>query len=277
MQENQTPHSPNVLRRPRSRSFLRDLAGPFSATRARRLVALFAVTFAVAAERDAFALQGGEDASTLPVLIDQQHGLSDKFQVSLLASTTLASKYTEGTGLSLNLQYNFIDIIGLELVGAFYLSDEAQILSTIRQQDVPAVKEGNRAREPDLADMAQMQWVAAANVVVIPIYGKISFVSEWNPSYDLYLVAGGGVVGTRRGRVDETIARPAGTEITPDSYDSGVSGMFNFGGGLRLFLTDLIAVRLEVRNYFYGDPDADGLTNALVGQLGVQLSFGGEG
>ncbi len=212
----------------------------------------------------AHALQGGEDASTLPVLIDKQYGLASKFQVSLLFSTALATKFTEGTGGTLNLQYNFIDQLGLELVGGFYGTSEAQILREIRAQI--------RGNDPQLSDMHQMQWVAGLNLVWVPIYGKFSFASEWNPSFDLYLLAGGGVAGTRRG-IDPTI-------------ETAIAGSFSFGGGLRFYLVDALALRLDVRNYYYADPDAgnptargddtiEGFTNALMGQVGLQYSFGG--
>lgn len=227
-------------------------------------------------ERPAWALQGGEDASTLPVLIDKKGGLAGKLQTSLFFSTTLATKFTESTGVTLNLQYNFIDQLGIEVMGGFYAASEAQILEEIRTKV---------SFEPVLSDMHQMQWVAAANLVWTPIYGKISFASEWNPTFDLYLLAGGGVVGTTRdigagnAAVDRNPQNP--TEIDTDA----IAPHFNFGGGLRIFIVPEFGIRLDVRNYFHDDPDGgltaedgvviSGLTSALVGQVGVQFNFGG--
>lgn len=218
----------------------------------------------LAAERNARALQGGEDASTLPVLIDKKSGLAGKIQFSLLGATTLASKFTESTGGVLNVTYNFDDQFGLELTGGFFNASEVQLVEDIRAQ----------ATTPDLqfSDLHQLQWLAALDFVWVPIYGKISFASEWNPSFDLYILAGGNIVGTQRQAAN-------GTE-TDTAFG------FNFGGGLRVFILPWFAIRLEVRDYFYADPDSgetnvardeeiSGLTNVLLGQAGFQFSFGG--
>ncbi|MEO1230837.1 MAG: outer membrane beta-barrel domain-containing protein [Myxococcota bacterium] len=266
MQENETPPSLPVARR----------AGGDLGKRHLRVVATtLALALSLAGlPRSAWALQGGEDASTLPVLIDKKSGLAGKFQISPMFSTTLASKFTESTGVNLNLQYNFIDQLGIEVVGGFYAAGEAQILEQIRAEI---------NRDPLLSDMHQMQWLVAGNLVWTPIYGKISFASEWNPSFDLYLLAGGGVVGTNR---DVATSGPV-----PNTSESDVAPHFDFGGGLRIFVLPWLAVRLDVRNYFYEDPDAgemsedattenpdgliSGFTNVLAGQVGVQFSFGG--
>lgn len=271
MQENETPPSLPVARQ----------AGSDLGKRRRRVI-LTAVALALSLAglpRSALALQGGEDASTLPVLIDKKSGLAGKFQVSPMFSTTLASKFTDSTGVSLNLQYNFFDQFGIELAGAFYAASEAQILDQIRSEI---------NRDPLLSDMHQMQWLAAGNLVWTPIYGKISFASEWNPSFDLYLLAGGGIVGTQR-NVDAGGVDANGSRLL--TAESDIAPHFNFGGGLRIFVMPWLAVRLDVRNYFYADPDSgemsedmstenpdgliSGFTNALVGQVGVQFSFGG--
>lgn len=279
MHENDTPHSLTTARR-LPRSVGRPRSGLESAARPLLLLAGFsAATLAV--EPDARALQGGEDASTLPVLIDKKYGLAGRLQLGAMFSTTLATKFTESTGGTLNVQYNFIDQLGLELTGGFYSSSEAQILEEIRTQLGAGV-------DPQVSDMHQMQWLAALNLMWVPIYGKISFASEWNPSFDFYVLAGGGVVGTKRGI-------SSATSILPDSSETDIAPMANFGGGLRIFVMPMFAIRLDVRNYFYADPDAgeqtftgddptnqdddgtiSGLTQALVGQVGVQVNFGGD-
>lgn len=270
MQPNDTPPSLTAVRRlPQGDEGRPSPAHRASRRHAPRWLVLFGglAALAIGTPKPALALQGGEDPATLPVLIDKQAGLADKLQLSAFFSTTLATKFTESTGATLNVQYNFIDQFGLELVGGFYATSEAQIVEEVRAE---------LADDPILSDLHQMQWVAALNAVWVPLYGKISFASEWNPSFDLYLLLGGGLVGTNR-------AREVGGVLTDES---DTAPQFNFGGGLRIFIIPLVAVRLDIRNYFYADPDAgeltargteiSGFTNALVGQVGVQLSFGGD-
>jgi outer membrane beta-barrel protein len=228
----------------------------------------------------ALAFQGGEDASELPVLINKEAGLAERLQLSAMFSTSLAAKYTEAIGGTLNVQYNFIDMLGVELTGGFYGTSEADVLEEIRVRI--------DGEDPSVSDLHQMQWLVAANVVFVPIYGRISFASEWNPSFDLYLLAGGGVVGTNRG-LDTNM------DAVVDASENEVTPQFNFGGGLRIFIVPDVAIRLDVRNYYYLDPDEgeqtrsggdatdpddtgeiSGFTQALVGQVGVQFNFGGD-
>lgn len=275
MQENELPPSPFAIRPPHRRAPGRASGRHFGAHRALLAATGLAVAFA-AGEPTALALQGGEDASTLPVIINKQSGLEGKFQVSLNFSTTLATKYTDSIGGTLNLQYNFNDWLGVEVLGGGFAVSEAQVLGSIRGSVT--------GFDPKLSDMGGMQWMAGANVVIIPIYGKISFASEWNPSFDLFLVGGGGVVGTARGEVNGAPA--AGLAVEPDTFRSSVEPMFNFGGGLRFFITPEWAIRFDVRNYFFTDPDTgnetvketeiSGFTSALTGQAGIQWSFGGD-
>ncbi len=66
----------------------------------------------LAGERTALALQGGEDPSTLPVLIDKRYGAGGRHQLALFFSTPLVSKFVESTGGYLSYTYNFTDLIG---------------------------------------------------------------------------------------------------------------------------------------------------------------------
>ena len=126
-----------------------------------------------------------------------------------------------------------------------------------------------------------MNWLANLDVMVVPIYGKMSFASELDPSFDLYFVAGGGVVGTKRTLSD-------GADASAPGGSGTVVPAFNFGTGLRFYFSRLIALRMELRDYFYPDPgfkedentgakqSQDGFTWNLHFQAGLQFSFGGE-
>lgn len=213
----------------------------------------------------AWAFQGGEDSSEWPGLLNKRSGTAGTIQASLLFSRTLVSKFTESTGTLVALQYNFWDSFGVELNGALYDSSEASVLSEVREQI---------SRDPGLSDMHQISWLAGASAVWVPLYGRISFASEWNPSFDLYLLAGVGMAGTRRKRDEGQTA----VETT---------NQFSVGGGMRIYLLRSVAVRFDLRNLFYDDPDRgqisdnnsgqpiSGFTNMLLGQLGVQVHIGG--
>jgi len=208
----------------------------------------------------AYALQGGEDPALLPVLIDKRFGSDGVHQVAAQFSTAMATKFIEGTGAYLTYGYNFTDILGLEVGGAFILGSESKIMSQVRVQ-FPN-------QEPPLSDLYQLQWMANANFMLVPLYGKMSFASEFDPGYDLYITAGAGAGGVRR---------QLGQEGRSGQFDSKVSPIFNIGLGLRFYLTKMIALRVELRDFFFPEPDSakSGFTWNLHFQGGVQFNFGG--
>jgi outer membrane beta-barrel protein len=218
----------------------------------------------------AHALQGGEDPSQLPVLIDKRFGNRGVLQLSALFSTAMATKYVEGTGAVIGIGYNFSDLLGLELQGAFFAAQETSIMSEIRQS-LPT--------EPFLSDMYQVQWMGNLDLVFVPLYGKISFASELDPAYDLFLLGGAGFGGLRRqsGSVD---AMGNDTRM----YSTQSAPIFNVGGGLRFYFSrnPLLGLRLELRDYLYADPSVDstmkkygGISQILDFQAGIQVGFGG--
>ena len=237
-----------------------------------------------AGQSDALALQGGEDPALLPVLIDKRHGGEDRHQLSLMFGTTMVTKYTEGLGVYGTYQYNFTDMLGVEVGGGFFATDETAIMQQIRAQ-------GRRSAagfvEPYFSDQYAMQWTAMANIVFVPIYGKMSFASEFDPSFDVFLFAGGGVVGARRG-----LGGFRESTGIPTSFESAVTPAGDFGGGFRFYFTRLIALRLEVRAWLYpelvssadlSDPAVQledditgGITSVLNFQVGLQFALGGD-
>lgn len=220
---------------------------------------------------DALALQGGEDPALLPVLIDKRFGQGGRHQASLMFSTAMVTKFVEGLGAYGAYQYNFNDLFGLELSGGYLFSSETSIMEEIRR---------NFGEEPELSDQFQMVWMAQVDVMFVPVYGKISFASEVDPSFDLFFLAGGGVVGTQR----KSGGFISGGGEAPTSTESSVGPAFNFGLGLRFYFSRLVAARLEFRNFFYPEPanyadpekQVGGFTHNLHFQAGVQFAFGGD-
>ncbi|MBI2375958.1 MAG: outer membrane beta-barrel domain-containing protein [Deltaproteobacteria bacterium] len=249
--------------------------GP-DATQKRMRIAVMALSgLAVMASElpRAHALQGGEDPALLPVLVDKRFGKKSAHQLGLQFSTAMATKFVEDNGVVLTYGYNFSDLIGLELGGGFFFGQESNIMDEVRAQFAGV--------EPPLSDLHQIQWMAMADLMLVPLYGKMSFASELDPSYDLFILAGAGVGGLRKqsGYLDKVSGADSRT------YASATQPIFNFGLGLRFYFSRLVALRVEFRDYFYPDPlpnpnddpkkETDPLTWGLHFQAGLQLSFGG--
>lgn len=234
------------------------------------LAGVVAGAVCLAPASEAFALQGGEDPALLPVLVDKRFGHGGRHQASLFFSTSMVTKFVESVGVVGAYQYNFTDLLGLEFTGGYFFGSETSIMDEIRR---------NFGTEPELSDQYQLQWIANVDVMFVPVYGKISFASELDPSFDLFFVAGGGVAGTRRKSGGFSGDTNAGV-----AFESSVGPAFNFGLGLRFYFNRLVALRLEFRDYFYPEPasytapenDVGGFTFNLHFQAGVQFAFGGD-
>jgi len=83
-------------------------------------------------EHAAFALQGGEDPALLPVLVDKRYGPGGRHQLSVFVSTAMVSKFVEATGAYATYDFNFTDVIGVELGGGYFLSGESSIMKEVR-------------------------------------------------------------------------------------------------------------------------------------------------
>ncbi|MBI4818246.1 MAG: outer membrane beta-barrel domain-containing protein [Deltaproteobacteria bacterium] len=248
-------------------------SGPFR-NRLRTCVLVLSALVVLASEvPNAYALQGGEDPALLPVLMDKRFGKKSVHQLSLAFSTAMATKFVEDNGVMLTYGYNFSDLFGLELGGGFFFGQESNIMDEVRAQFAGV--------EPPLSDLHQIQWMGIIDLVLVPLYGKMSFASELDPSYDLFILAGGGFAGLRKqsGYLDKA----SGNDTR--EYSTASKPIFNFGLGLRFYFSKLVALRLEFRDYFYPDPlpnpnddpkkETDPLTWGLHFQGGLQFSFGG--
>lgn len=234
------------------------------------LIIAFSLAALTTAEGSAFALQGGEDPALLPVLVDKRFGEGRRFQLTASLATAMATKFVEATGPYISAGYGFSDLFALEINGGYFFASESSIMQEIRRNFPGA--------EPLLSDMYQPTWIANVDLVLVPIYGKISFASEFDPSFDLFLIAGGGGVGVRR---------QVGKDATGDKhFDSATTWTANFGLGFRFYFTRLLALRLEFRDFFYPEPECKdpvcvapfptGFTFNLMFHGGLQFSFGGD-
>jgi outer membrane beta-barrel protein len=218
----------------------------------------------------AWALQGGEDPATLPVLIDKRYGNRSALTAHLQFSTPITSKFVESTGAVLGVDYGVFDWMSVGLVGGFFGGGEASIVDQVR---------GTVGTAP-LTDLDRMVWIGGVDVTFTPIYGRISFASEYNPAFDLYALIGGGALGTERVLGSEAL----GTQST----ETGVTAYGNFGLGFRFHILDWLALRTEYRQMIYpdseippselanatgGEGNGGGLSTAQQFQVGVQFRF----
>jgi outer membrane beta-barrel protein len=221
--------------------------GAFTPIFRRRVLSIAVAVLTATAAAPAWALQGGEDPATLPVLIDKRYGNEGRFQAYALFSTPLVAKFTESTGAVVGANYNFNDWLGAGVVGGFFGSSEVDIVTDVRVLSETIDGDGGAP----LTDLFRLVWFAGADVTFTPLYGRVSFASEYNPAFDLFLLAGGGVAGMERNVGAPPVDQPDASLETVDE----VTGYVNFGAGLRFHVLEWLAIRGEYRHFLLLEPD----------------------
>ena len=230
------------------------------------------VAVTLVAETSALALQGGEDPALLPVLLDKRYGANATHKLTLMGGSTVATKLVEDIPIIANYQYHFMDMLGVGATAGFFIGSETSIGDAIRAKGVdPACDPDAVANCEPLGDLYQMQWLVSGDIVFTPLYGKISFASEWNPSFQFYLFTGFGAGGVRRKQ-----AGFSGGAIQTTGHNSKVTFVGSFGVGLRLDILDWFGLRWEFRNFYFPEPakGVGGLTMIPHILGGVEFTFG---
>jgi outer membrane beta-barrel protein len=126
--------------------------------------------------------------------------------------------------------YYFSDFFGLELGGQYLLANTTELTDALNEI---------RGDSFDVTLHGQDKFLWRANVVATwhPLYGKLALLQRKLSHIDLKLQAGVGVSG---------LERP-----TPrrDAVESTVAPELVLGGGLSIFLSEMVTLRLDGRGY----------------------------
>ncbi len=188
---------------------------------------------------------------------------------------------------SITLNDQFVQHPGPGIAGNFYLFEVFAIGANFNyynpfnvDSDFNAdVRRAARVGVP----LTEYNWGANFNLTYVPAYGKFAGFSDFIFHWDLYLVAGGGVISSRPIAV-----------IDPDNraFEYKIKGGGNAGIGVRVFFNRWFAGILEIRDYIFMedlenlqtfddpvqaqdpanwyDPDQE-LTNNVQAQFGVSI------
>ena len=140
-------------------------------------------------------------------LIDQKlHSTAGRFELTAFYNASLNDKYVKHQGGHGALLYHLSDWFALELFGGSMMGRETTILSKVRVSGDSYARTSKGecgwapmgACEPELPDLYQTTWFTGAALQWAPIYGKLSLVSEYDLSFQLYSILGGGIEGIQR-------------------------------------------------------------------------------
>lgn len=110
---------------------------------------------------------------------------TERFQAFLGAGLTTNSPWFMNLGIKANLAYHFTESFGVELSGIFLSNSERQVAKEIRD---------NNNLQPE--KFVNTKSYIGADLVWVPIYGKLSLLNNRIIPFDMYFSAGGGSSNT---------------------------------------------------------------------------------
>ena len=189
-------------------------------------------------------------------------------EVGVLLVSSMIDKYSKHIGGLLDFTYNFsdgevgvslLDTIGINVAAGYAAGSLTSIVTSPQGiignkvlkcgEDPSTCPNGDVT--PYVPDYKQVTWLASVAAVWAPLYGKVNVVSEYDVNLQFYGLLGAGVNGTKE--VTATVNGGAPGGFVLGTGDTGVQPHLTYGGGLKVFIMDWIALRAEVRGLMYAD------------------------
>jgi outer membrane beta-barrel protein len=235
-----------------------------SARRTPLAAALAALVLAAPAAAAAQSSKADAFAGKIPPVSGQLYQKAGRFELTATGNLSLNdaffSKYFGGAKVA----YHFTEQLaaGLHGAGGFTsVTNSAQVCSPTKG-----------CVEADAVQLRQVpgriRYIVGAEAAWSPVYGKLNVLSEQVAHFDLSILAGPDLVAH-----DEVLAKDVAALRAPATQTA-------FGGhvglGLRVFLTESVAARLEIKDYIYSVKVPNGgigndVQNQLFAELGVSL------
>ena len=215
-----------------------------------------------------------------PAVVRQRLFVNDgNAEASIAIGTTPVTYLTRHLVLDGSVGWNVAETWSIQVRGTYAFSWHTQTAddaSTAVLSSDPSIR---FRKVDDFEDLWTLRWSAMAVGRWMPIYGKFSLFSALPVHFGLYLAAGVGVGGLERDSL-----------VFADLHETALRPLFLGALGLRLYLTRLVSLNLEVGDRFFADSyrvDIDrlsegemgkdagnaGLTHLVFIALGITLSF----
>jgi outer membrane beta-barrel protein len=200
-----------------------------------------------------------KDFTKVPMLLGEAHPLRGKTEIGMMFSGSVTDKYSSHMGGVVDINHYLWGTLAIGgSIGYLHGALNSLVTSSggvIGRKVVNCTECGSDV-SPDLPDAKQITGTADAYLMWAPLYGKINVVSEAAISIQIYTLLGGGVNGTRV----VTATRNGDSNYTLNGGGALDGGMFDnakahltAGAGLKIFLTERIALRGEFRYMGFRD------------------------
>lgn len=225
----------------------------------------------LAMAQPALAEEGPSDAAPVKkkndesIYVLQQRNYSKKgqFEVTPMFYTAVNPKFVGYVGASLSAAYHVRENLAFELTSA------VPYLSRAYYSDLVYEVYQYEKLTPEEVDLKQMNYFATASLQFSALYGKFDFYDQ-PMDYDFYVTAGFGYAQTletcvpNRGDCSKEVDVGRGLRRPSKSSDAH-KALGNLGAGMRLFFSDSIGLRIEVRDMAYAD------RNVKTGQTSTDI------
>lgn len=150
----------------------------------------------------------------------------------------LNTKFTKHFGVGAQYSYHLHENFALQAQGTyFYVNGQTDFSEELVNRVHLAAQ---------AASALTLQWVGTAGFELTPLYGKFSFFEGTMGHFGLVLTGGAGVGGTRIQIQGEESAAGEAT-----FGDTGMKFVGQIGAGFRVFLSENLLMRLEVKDLIY--------------------------
>ena len=186
----------------------------------------------------ALAQQAEGDAVRVHVLERRPFTEAGRWELSFFGNTQVNPKFTVHAGVAAEVAYHLRENLAAQL-GVWYFPISTQ--STLAEE---LLTKGRVA--PETAEAFLLRGAALAGLELMPIYGKLDVFDGKILRLGVYLNGGLGMAKTR------LQLRPSSDPVTGSTFaDTGFRPIASLGIGLRVFLSERLTVRLELRDFAY--------------------------
>ncbi len=231
-----------------------------------RFLALLAAALALAAAAPARASEADVFENKIEPVSGQLYRKAGRFELTPSGSLSVLSPFYTNYFLGAKLGYHFTESWSAHAsFAAGFASPNGS--TTICTRDTCSQAENAKLYQVP----GRLKAIGGVEVAWAPVYGKLNLFAEQVMHFDLSLFAGPDWIS-----YDQVLS---GSQAGPPASTSSIGG--HVGVGVRIFLSRVLAARLELKDYVYsaeiGNLGERRLQYPLVFNLGLSFFFPGTG
>jgi outer membrane beta-barrel protein len=188
-------------------------------------------------------------------------------EIGVLGAFSLNNILSEHDGGALTYEHNWGEFFAIEIMLGGGVGQLTNLAQSLRLTDGAF----NHTNTTDLANAGTLTAYGQVGFRLTPLYGKFNLASELPVHFDIYIDAGGGAAYVTYHSIlgcnEDVTGTPPACPNNDFHQESMPTWAFHVGGGIRLFITQQITIRVEVQDLVFPDRYYTGLN--------LEMSSGG--